>query len=121
MRLALAVAGFVGCLGLAVVSKGDGYSRVYPVPTSGVVSVVNDQANSSWRPVVVAFTAANAACRTVEVSRIAGALVYPIATQASTGTVFVYEFSGAYWSGVSNGFRLAVSPACTGKLEVVYE
>jgi len=122
MRVLLsAVAGGLVIAGLAFVAEGGGYAKTYPVPANGVVSVVNGQANSVWRPTVVAVVLTNAASCTIEVSRVVGDLVYPVTIEAGTAQAFVYEFSGSYWCGVSNGVRVTVAPACTGTVEVIYE
>ena len=57
----------------------------------------------------------------ITVCRVAGELEYVIASRAAAAQTYVYEFEANYWSGLSNGVKVVVSPACTGTVEVVYE
>ena len=111
--------GLVVCLTGAALAGG--FSKVYPLPTNGVLTVVNEQANSVWKTCVLSVVCTNSAERTVTVSRVVGSLVYPISAQAATAQTFAYEFTAAYWSGLSNGVKVVVTPACTGTVEVVFE
>lgn len=114
---ALALMSAAGLAGAGVA----GFSRVFALPADGVLAVVNTQKNAVWRPCVVAVSFETAAARTVTVSRVAGTLEYPISVQAATARVYVYEFEAGYWSGLSNGVKVTVSPAEAGTVEVVYE
>jgi hypothetical protein len=105
----------------AVIAGAAGFARSFVMPADGVLAVVNTQANAVWRPCLVTVVCPDASARTVTVYRVAGALEYPVAEYAATARTFVYEFGANYWSGLSNGFKVVVSPACTGTVEVVYE
>lgn len=98
-----------------------GYGRVYELPVSGVLAVVNTQKNSVWRPCLLSVMCPDVAARTVTVFRVAGPVEYPLARQAASAQTYVYEFESNYWCGLSNGVKVVVSPACTGMVEVVYE
>lgn len=112
--LLVAIAG-----GTAVAAAG--FSRIFEMPASGVVAIINTQRNEVWRPCVVSVICPGEAARTVTVYRVAGSVEYPIAQSEATAQAYVYEFRGNYWSGPSNGVKVAVRPACTGIVEVVYE
>jgi hypothetical protein len=103
----------------AVCLAGPGRGVVMEMPESGTVAVTNLQANSVWRPTVVAVQCPDVASRTVTVSRVNGALEYPIAVVVEEAQSYVYEFDTAYWFSLSNVLKVAVSPACTGLVEVV--
>ena len=105
----------------AVCMAGPGRGVVLEMPAAGTVAVTNVQANSVWRPTVVAVRCPDSASRTVTVSRVNGALEYPIAVVVEEAQTYVYEFDTAYWFSLSNVLRVAVSPACTGLVEVVRE
>ena len=105
----------------AVCLAGPGRGMVLEMPASGTVAVTNLQANSVWRPTAVAVWCTNSASRTVTVSRVNGALEYPIAVVTEEAETYVYEFDTAYWFALSNVLKVAVSPACTGLVEVVRE
>ena len=109
--------------GLAAVTVAGvaGFSRTFALPASGILSVVNAQENEVWRPCVLSVICPSVAERTVTVYRVTGTLEYPVAQNASTARTYVYEFQANYWSGISNGVKVTVSPACTGIVEVVYE
>ena len=114
--------GLMVCAGLvAMCLAGPGRGVVLEMPALGTVAVTNLQANSVWRPTVVAVRCPDVASRTVTVSRVNGALEYPIAVVAEEAETYVYEFDTAYWFALSNVLRVAVSPACTGLVEVVRE
>jgi hypothetical protein len=98
-----------------------GYSRVFNLPGSGELTIRNTQKNSSWRPTVVAVMCPSSASRTVMVYRVVGELEYALSSQAATAQTYVYEFEAEYWCDLSNGVRVAVTPACTGIVEVIYE
>ncbi len=100
---------------------GGGYSRVYEMGGDGAVCVRNGEANSVWRPCAVAVVCPDAVARTVTVWRVTGSLEYPVSTVSESARSFVYFFEGSYWSGLSNGVKVTVSPACTGVVEVVVE
>lgn len=119
-RFAAAVI-LVGVAGMAVAGAAAGFARTFTMPGSGVVSIINTQQNEVWRPCVLSVICPSVAARTVTVYRVAGALEYPIAQNAATARAYVYEFQANYWSGLSNGVKVTVSPACTGTVEVVYE
>jgi len=107
-------------VGLAIAS-GAGYSRVFDLPVSGELMIRNTQKNSAWRPAVVAVMCPSSASRTVTVYRVAGELEYALSSQAAAAQTYVYEFEAEYWCDLSNGVRVAVTPACTGIVEVIYE
>ena len=114
--------GLIACVGAAAVClAGPGRGVVLEMPASGTVAVTNLQANSVWRPTVVAVQCPDVASRTVTVSRVNGALEYPIAVVTEEAETYVYEFDTAYWFSLSNVLRVAVNPACTGLVEVVRE
>lgn len=98
-----------------------GYARRYVLPITGELSVVNLEPNQAWRPCVVSVMLPDAGARTVTVSRVAGPLTYPISTSYDSGDTRIYEFDAPYWCTLSNGFAVAVVPACTGLVEVVFE
>ena len=100
---------------------GPGYSQKYALPANGELSITNMQANSVWRPCVLSVICTNEAARTVTVSRVSGTLVFPVSQIAATAHSYVYEFPANYWTGVSNGVKVTVSPAGTGTVEVIYE
>jgi len=52
---------------------------------------------------------------------VAGELEYALSSQAAAAQTYVYEFEAEYWCDLSNGVRVAVTPACTGIVEVIYE
>jgi hypothetical protein len=115
----------VGVAAVAAVAAmclaGPGRGVVMEMPASGTVAVTNVQANSVWRPTVVAVRCPDVASRTVTVSRVNGTLEYPIAVVAEEAQSYVYEFDTAYWFSLSNVLKVAVSPACTGLVEIVRE
>jgi len=98
-----------------------GYSRVFVLPASGELTVRNAEKNQVWRACVLSVICPSSASRTVTVCRVAGELEYVIASRAAAAQTYVYEFEANYWSGLSNGVKVVVSPACTGTVEVVYE
>lgn len=106
--------------GAAMAAKA-GYSRLFALPVSGELTVRNTQKNEVWRPCVLSVVCPSSASRTVTVYRVAGELEYPIASYMATGQSYVYEFEANYWSGLSNGVKVVVRPACTGIVEVIYE
>ena len=108
-------------LGASMCLAGAGRGVVLVLPASGTLSVTNLQANSVWRPTVVAVRCPDAASRTVTVSRVNGALEYPIAAVVDEAQAYVLEFDAEYWFALSNVLRVTVSPACTGLVEVVRE
>lgn len=107
-------------VGLAIAGQA-GYSRVFNLPGSGELTIRNTQKNTSWRPTVLAVMCPSSASRTVTVYRVAGELAYALTSQAATAQTYVYEFEAEYWCDLSNGVRVAVTPACTGIVEVIYE
>ena len=106
---------------VAVTALAAGYGRTFTMGASGVVAVTNSQANSVWRPVILAVRCGDTASRTVTVSRVVGGMEYPIARTTGSGQTYVYEFDGVYWFSLSNVLQVAVEPACTGIVEVIYE
>ena len=115
------VAGVLLAAAVAWTALAAGFSGTYVMGPSGVVAVTNLQANSVWRPVAVAVMCPDASTRTVTVSRVVGGMEYTISQTAGTTASYVYEFDAAYWFALSNVLRVAVQPACTGMVEVVYE
>ena len=113
--LVVAVAG-----GVSVAARV-GFSRLYTLPESGELELRNTQKNAMWRPCVLSVICPNSASRTVTIYRLAGSEQYPLAQQTATAETYVYEFEGPYWSGLSNGVKGVVTPACTGTVEVIYE
>ena len=109
------------CLAAAAIAGGAGYAKIYALPPSGELSVVNTDANATWRPCVLSVVLTNSAARTVTVYRVTGSLEYPVGRSAATAQTFVYECPANYWSGLSNGVKVTVSPACTGVVEVICE
>ena len=107
-------------VGLAFAGRA-GFSRRINLPGSGQLTNRNTQKNTSWRPTVLAVMCPNSASRTVKVYRVAGELEYALTSQAATAQTYVYEFEAEYWCDLSNGVRVAVTPACTGIVEVIYE
>ena len=120
MRLKLAILAGVLLANVVLAVRG-GYSRFYALPASGELEIRNMEKNAVWRPCVLAVECPDVASRTVTIYRIAGSQEYPVTQQTATSKSYVYEFEGAYWSGLSNGVKVAVSPACTGLVEVIYE
>ncbi len=116
----LVVAVLAAAAGLAA-ADASGYARRFALPAEGVLSIVNDQANAVWRPCAVAVICPDVAMRTVTVYRVAGALEYPVAQTVAEARAYVYEFPAKYWSGISNGVKVTVSPPCTGTVEVIHE
>jgi hypothetical protein len=98
-----------------------GFARTFALPADGELAIVNTEQNAVWRPCVVSVICPSVATRTVTVYRVAGALEYPVAVNVAAARTYVYEFQGEYWSGLSNGVKVVVTPACTGTVEVVYE
>jgi hypothetical protein len=98
-----------------------GFARTFAVPADGELAIVNTEQNAVWRVCAVAVVCPGVATRTVTIYRVAGALEYPVAESVASARTYVYEFEGTYWSGVSNGMKVVVRPACTGVVEVVYE
>ena len=119
--------GFAGLLvllaGLTAVALAGaaGYARIYALPVSGELSIVNTEANATWRPCVLSVILPNVAARTVTVYRVSGNLSYAVGRSEATAQTFVYECPAHYWCGVSNGVKVTVSPACTGVVEVICE
>jgi len=118
--LVFAVLGLAAVAGMAA-GGAAGFARTFILPADGELAVVNSQANVVWRPCVVSVICPTVAARTVTVYRVAGGLEYPVAQNAGTARVYVYEFEAVYWCGLSNGVKVCVRPACTGSVEVVYE
>ena len=116
---AMAMAVGIGA-GLAMAAR-TGYSRVFAMPESGEVEIVNSQANTVWRLGEVAVVFPDTASRTVTVYRVSGEMEYPIAAKSATARTFVYEFEAGYWSGMSNGVKVVARPASTGLVEAIYE
>jgi len=112
---AAVVAAAAGCV------AAGGFARRYALPANGTLAVVNTDANAVWRPCVIAVQCPSLAARTVTVYRVTGAVEYQIAQQVASAQTFVYEFAASYWSGLSNGVKVTVSPACTGRVEVICE
>jgi hypothetical protein len=100
---------------------GAGYGKIYPLPANGILEITNLQANATWKPKVVAVQCPDFAARTVTVSRANGAFEYPVAQAAATARSYAYEFEADYWFALSNVLKVAVSPATTGLVEVIYE
>jgi len=122
MRRRVSIALLVMTLGTGfALAAGTGLSRLFALPASGTLTVLNTQKNEVWRPCVISVLCPSSAARTVTVYRVVGELEYPIARQAATAQTYVYEFEANYWCSLSNGVRVAVSPACTGTVEVIYE
>ena len=119
-RLAFGLMG-AALLGAALCLAGPGRGVVLELPASGTVSVTNLQKNSVWRPTVLAVRCPDVASRTVTVSRVNGALEYPVALVTDDAQAYVFEFDAEYWFGWSNVLRVTVSPACTGLVELVRE
>jgi len=118
----LGVIALAACLGtVAAIATSVGYSRLFALPASGELTIRNAQKNDVWRPCVLAVMCASSDSRTVSVHRVVGELEYPIARLAATAQTYVYEFNVNYWCGLSNGVKVAVSPACTGTVEMIYE
>ena len=116
-RIAMSLIGVAAVA--AVCLAGPGIGVVLEMPASGTVAVTNVQANSVWRPTVVAVRCPDVASRTVTVSRVNGALEYPVATVSDDAQAYVFEFDTEYWFALSNVLRVTVSPACTGLVELV--
>ena len=122
MRKTLWIALVVMAVGAGVVvAAGAGFSRLFTLPGSGELTIRNTQKNEVWRPCVLSVICPTSASRTVSVYRVVGDFEYPIAHYGATGQAYVYEFEANYWSGLSNGVKVVVSPACTGIVEVIYE
>ena len=121
------IRGIVGLLillaGLAAVAVAGaaGFAKIYALPVSGELSIVNTEANAIWRPCVLSVMLPNAAARTVTVYRVSGNLSYAVGRSEATAQTFVYECPAHYWCGVSNGVKVTVSPACTGVVEIICE
>jgi len=109
-------------LGLAgVVAMAAGFSVRYQLAPDGTVEIVNQQSHAVWRPTVVALQFGASADRTIEISRVAGSITYPIASFEAEGSTYVYEFEANYWFSRTQAMRVAVTPASTGIVEVIYE
>jgi hypothetical protein len=120
-RRGVLVAGILlSAAGLAAAGAA-GFARTYALPADGALAIMNAEQNAFWRPCVVAVTCPSVASRTVTVWRVAGSLEYPVSAVRSTAQSYVYEFETEYWSGMSNGVKVTVTPACTGSVEVVFE
>jgi hypothetical protein len=65
-RIALSLVGVTAVAAMCVAGPGRGV--VLEMPVSGTVAVTNVQANSVWRPTVVAVQCSDVASRTVAVS-----------------------------------------------------
>lgn len=122
MRKTIGTAVVLIALASGVAAAGyAGYSKLFALPASGELTVRNTQKNEVWRPCVLSVICPSSASRTVTVYRVAGALEYPVSRRVATAQAYVYEFDANYWSPLSNGVKVVVSPATTGIVEVIYE
>ena len=121
MTWGLVLAAALLALAVAGNALAAGYGRRFSMGASGVVAVTNSQVNAVWRPAVLAVYCGTSAARTVTVTRVVGGMEYAISQTEGTATSYVYEFDGAYWFALSNVLRVAVQPACTGMVEVIFE
>ena len=103
-------------------AAGTGYSVRLPLEPDGTVAIVNEQRNSVWRPVVVTIVFPSKQMRSIEITRIAGGLEYPVTAITESAYTYAFEFHGNYWFSYSHALRInTTAPAEGAWVEVIRE